>query len=296
MRTNYRFNGYWMALCAILLACACQKEVATPFTSTGFLDYSIDETSPSAAKVKEWKAKYDVLLLYKDLHERDFVWDFETKQVFGMVTTDVSEDVLPAAISFFESQVFPYYTDSFLKAHFPLRLALADSCYMFMDQFNIKVPYAFVQTNGTLLMGNVNAAFAARDAASLKQLARTFNDEFFKYLFRRAQADVPEFFSLVDYAHSNTAGATEPKPQEMGFWAYRSVRFAPTAGEDFVRWMKELATTPAEAMDGRFYYTRQTASGEEVAYSRLMRRRYDVLLDYLDKQGLDVQALRGLYE
>ncbi|MCY4779781.1 hypothetical protein ORI89_08960 [Sphingobacterium sp. UT-1RO-CII-1] len=286
----------WILLALLTFCYGCEKDNIAKFESTGVLDYPVDESSPSHAKLKEWREKYNTTILYKDLHERDFVWDFETKKLIGMVTTDVSEEVLPSAISFFEKHIFAYYPQSFLKEYFPLRLALADSCYMFMDQFNLKVPHASVQTAGTMLMANINEPFTMLSDNTLQQQARTFNNEFFKYMYRRIEKDLPEFFQMVDYSYSRPADAKDPQPKELGFWAFRSVRFAPLAIDDFAIWMTEIASTPPEKMDARFYFTRETNSEPQLEYSPMMKKRYDLLSNYFKSIGLDIHELRGLYQ
>lgn len=284
-------NKIYYLLLFIPLFIACKKESNQPYTPTGNTEYPLNQASPSVARLQEYKVKYGTTVLYSNLHERDYVWDFQTKMFFGMHATAVTEVNLPLALDFLDQHLLPYYSTAFLKDYLPYRIALADSCYMFMDAYNLKIPQAFMQTEGTMLMANINKTFVDMNAAQKKAQSKKLHEEFFKYLSRKLQTTLPAFFSVSNYNYGN--GAADPtNSKELGFWAFSWSNYAPKPEDDIIRWLKEIANTKEVDMNSKFYLKK--ANGEEIEM-QLMKKKYDAIMGFFKSYSINPHQLNAVF-
>lgn len=277
-----KLNFYLLLLIPFLLV-GCNKKYAEPGFSLSEPEYSIDESTNAGRRAMDYYNRTKTFILYKDLKDRDFGWNFNVINILDPTIVEIKENELDAVLDFLDENLFGYYADEYMLELFPYRIPIADSIYAG------KTFYNYTESEASILLSNLSEKFVKLPSAQHKTYIAGMHNVFLNLAAKKLERKVPaEFFALSDYNFTTpSTSTTKPNPKELGFWSMpvkSGQTVSPTRINDMIEWVKTIAKYTPEEIEKQFYYTKQTPSGPAQVQSKAMVDKYNFLQKILKER------------
>lgn len=278
-----------------LFVLGCNKTYEEPDFELSAPEYTIDTSTKAGQRAMDFYNRTKTFLLYKNLQDRDFGWNFHMVNIYDAKIKHIKDDEIESVLDFVDQKLFAYYGDPFMTSFFPYRIILAEEVLMGTAKQN------YTESEVSILLSNLNKAFTSQTAAQQLTYVRGMHNVFLNFAAKKVERNLPEFYEISDYAYSIASTSTsKPDPKELGFWTMpvkSGQTISPTRTNDMIDWVKAIAKyTPAE-MQQQFFYNKKTPAGTTVRVkSEAMEKKYNVLQNELkNKYKTDLHELEPFF-
>lgn len=289
----YKYFKYYLLLISIM-AWGCAKKYVEPVYQPSKPEYHINVSSPAGQRVQNFFDRTRTYLLYENLHERDFGWNFNVSSIYNPTIIHIPAKDMDAVLDFLETNLFSYYGDAYMARFFPYRIPLAESVTVGATK------YSFTETEASILLSNLNLNFINQPPAAQKSYITSMHNAFLSFASKQLERNLPKFYTVSNYDYSIVSTATnKPNPKELGFWTMpvkSGQTVAPTRVNDMLDWIKKIAQlTPAE-IENEFYYFKTTPEGQVRTKSLLMVEKYNIIQNELHtKYNTNLHTLKPIF-
>ena len=286
MRTIQYIHSVLLAGVLLLAACAQDKEIGQ--IEVPGSDYVLPQGGDKAAdtQILSLYNTYDSYFLY-DFTEKDFNWTLVEES-----SSYRFEPISPAQVSNLLEVIqltwLDLYEASFLKRHLPKYIFLADKVQMLVEDWwdsyweDIPARYAANQ----MAVGNPGKSAAEMSASEKRSFKNYLQTTFINYCITAGIVTIPDEFAAVSDYSADLFWEPDEKARENGFV------YNPHTDSEWSTssWAGLSLSDDIDAYIASLVYRTEAEWADDLSYP-LIKTKYDILVDALQKAGIDIKRI-----
>lgn len=269
-----------------LLTTACDKEKKLIPTERPESGYFVPQGNHDYdSRIVEWKEKCNFFILYK-FEDKDIRWRYDQWVEADEVTyTFADTNYIDRQLDLIESKFLNFYSTELLREGMPLKLLL-------LGQLDDNMSYTHrrnIYTNfDSYALAWGDASIGEMTAAEKSKFKIEVNQAFVFRLVDKKIVTIPEEFSEVSVYDGDYY--SRPEMYKLGFLALNQ---AADALRDFKKYIEVIISNPRSFLESPSsdFSTHEGILNEMKDTKGLVRRKYQAIIDYFNRIGIDLQGI-----